>query len=355
MPRQPVFTEVMDALERRIASGEYMLKDLPGERKLAEQFGVSYMTARKAVLELVEREILARRPNGSLVVHPGLEARQARLRVALLTPAFPAEHLLRLRAGVARATDRRGVQSRAFEYVHWDDAIVREAIDGADGLFVIPSTEPIPPRLLRDFAAPGAKVVFLDGDLTDQGIPSVKLFAPAHLELIFEHLWELGHRRIDCLNTQGRNGEIDHRIDDWRTWLERRGGEGELFDDPTPPYEDTTSRAHEAMRRVLSERRDRLSALVCTTQPAAVGAMRACRDVGVEVGVDVSICTINNEPTGRYFCPSLTGLEMPDIEPLLEPALGWFASSDESWPDDLRISPASPILFTGESTGPARR
>ena len=354
MPRQPVFTEVMHALERRIASGEYMLKSLPGERKLAEQFGVSYMTARKAVIELVEREVLARRPNGSLVVHPGLEATQARCRVALLTPAFPAAHLLRLRAGVARATDRRGVLSRAFEYVHWEDAIVREAIDGADGLFIIPSTEPIPARLLKDITAPGAKVVFLDGDLTDHGVPSVKLFAPEHLALIFDHLWELGHRRIDCLNAQGRNAEIDHRIADWRRWLDRRGGEGELFDDPTPPYEDTTSRAHLAMHEILKTRRDQLSALVCTTQPAAIGAMRACRDVGLEVGVDISICTVNNEPTGRFFCPSLTGLEMPAVEPLLEPALAWFASSELTWPSDPQISPEEPTLFKGESTGPAR-
>jgi DNA-binding GntR family transcriptional regulator len=94
MPRQPVFTEVMEAIERRIAAGEFMLKGLPGERKLAEELGVSYMTARKAVLTLIDKQVLARKPNGSLIVHelhqgpgglPGVAARP-RLPVRTLPP-----------------------------------------------------------------------------------------------------------------------------------------------------------------------------------------------------------------------------------------------------------------------------
>lgn len=77
MPRRPVFTSVIEVIEQRIARGDYLLKNIPGERKLAQEVGVSYMTARKAVLHLIERQVLTRRPNGTLDVHPRLHGRVA--------------------------------------------------------------------------------------------------------------------------------------------------------------------------------------------------------------------------------------------------------------------------------------
>ena len=49
MPSQAKYTEVMSVIERRIRAGDYLLSSIPGERKIAEETGVSYMTARRAV------------------------------------------------------------------------------------------------------------------------------------------------------------------------------------------------------------------------------------------------------------------------------------------------------------------
>ncbi|GAB4545449.1 MAG: hypothetical protein Tsb0013_03350 [Phycisphaerales bacterium] len=353
MPRQAVFTEVMDVLERRIAAGEYMLKDIPGERKLAEEVGVSYMTARKAVLRLIEKEVLTRRPNGSLMVHPRVQRERGNCQVALLTPAYPSAHLVRCRLDISSAMRSRNIEFRPVEYMHWDDSVVSEALEGSDGVIVIPMTEPIPPLTLKTFKDPSNKIVIFDGDMTEEELPSIRLFAREHISELYNHLFKLGHRRIDCLNTQGHNAEIDRRVAHWHDWTAERACEGELYDDPAPAFGDPMSRAHELMLRVLDEGDEGLSAIVCTTQPAALGAIRACTDRGVRVGEDLSICTINNEPTGRYFCPSLTGLEMPDVEHLLDRCCDWFAHADAHWEGDLRIVPAQAALFLGESTGPA--
>ncbi len=72
------------------------------------------------------------------------------------------------------------------------------------------------------------KVVILDGDFTSDGLPSIRLFSDACIERVLDHLWKLGHRRIDCINTQNRNREIDRRIDIWERWLNRRSCQGEL-------------------------------------------------------------------------------------------------------------------------------
>lgn len=352
MPRRPIFTDVMDVLEKRIVQGDYMLKGLPGERKLAEEVGVSYMTARKAVQQLIDKKVLSRKANGALVIHEAFQDENTSPQVALLTPAYPSSHFVRCRLAISQAAEKRRIRFRPIEYVHWFDPIVSEALRGSDGLIVIPSTEPIPASLLREFSSPQRKVVFFDDDMTDHALPSIRLFATAHITRLFEHLWDLGHRRIDCLNAQGHNHEIDRRISHWRSWLGDRGGIGVLWDFPAPAFEDPTVWAYRAMRDLLRKPTHSLSAIVCTTQPTAIGAIRACHEEGLRVGRDVSICTINNEPTGRYFVPSLTGLELPDIEPLLDKVFTWFAEPSPSpWTGSARIVPERAKLLKGESTG----
>lgn len=352
MPRRAIFTEVMDVIERRIAEGDYMLKDLPGERKLAEEVGVSYMTARKAVLGLIDKQVLSRKANGALEVHPRLAQGEASLaQVALLTPAYPSTHFVHCRQVISNAADAGRVRFRPVEYVHWRDPVVTEALDGSDGVMVIPSTEPLPGKLLEQFRSGHRKVVFFDADETAHGIPSIRLFSRRHITALYEHLWSLGHRQIHCLNAQGRNAEIERRIDHWRSWLAEKGGEGNLWDTPTPPYGDPTSRGYQTMRSVLGGGGADLGAVVCTTQPAAIGAMRAAYEARLTIGREVSICTINNEPTGQYFCPSLTGLDMPDVNSLLERCFNWFAMNGDPFPGELRMEPNEPNLFKGESTG----
>ncbi len=356
MPNKRLYPDIMEAIERRIAAGDYMLRDLPGERRLAQEVGVSYMTARKAVTGLIERGVLARRPNGTLVVNPRHRGRAATTKVAALAPAYPSPHLIASLEAISRVAESRGIQFRPIEYVHWYDPNVSKAVLGADGVIVIPSTEPIPPKMLELFADPDHRVVFLDDDMSDLGIPSVRLFASAHITKVYEHLWRLGHRQIHCLNTQGRNREIVRRIDEWRTWIERRGGGGTLTDAPVRPYADPTAGAYRAVQKALRHEPDSLRpALVCTTQPAALGAIRACHEAGWVVGRDISIATINCEPTGRYFVPSLTGLEAPDVGPLLERCFDWFATpANKTWAGPRLLVPERASLFIGESTGPAR-
>ncbi len=62
-----IFEEILDQLEQAILDGHISAGDrLPPERELAERFGVSYMTARRAVSDLVDANLLERRREGNL-------------------------------------------------------------------------------------------------------------------------------------------------------------------------------------------------------------------------------------------------------------------------------------------------
>jgi DNA-binding LacI/PurR family transcriptional regulator len=355
MPPNPKYLEVMDIIWRRIEAGDYLLNDLPGERKLAADTGVSYMTARKAVLAMIQEGMLAREANGKLYVDPKARRRKSRLDVVFLYPAYPSDHLNHCRLVVTEVANQSDVAIRPVQYVHWDDPIVWDALTGADGVLMIPSTEPIPDHVNDRFLEHKRRLVVFDGDWSHLGIPSIRLFPSSHIEALFEHVYRLGHRRIDFLNSQGHNEEINRRVSQWQEWALRRGVKGEVWDEPAPPYTDPTPFAYKLAKQLLKNRDSETgpTAVICASQPAAVATMRACYEQGLCVGRDLSIASINTV-NGRYLCPSLAGLDMPNITDNMEQVFERFAKSSKEWEGPLLIEPKDPVLFEGESIAPVK-
>ena len=346
------FKQVMAVLERRIRRGDYLLRPIPSERRIAEETGVSHMTARKAVRGLLDRNVLVRQPNGALAVSPDFHADPAgggaSPQVILLYPAYSSAFLTALRQVVADAADAHGLRVRPVQYVHWDDPVVVTAVGHAGGVIVIPSSPGVPPHLLATLTA--SRVVVLDGDLHYRDLPSIRLFPEPHVNQVFDHLLRLGHTRIDCVSSHVHNAQTDARVRLWREWSARHGTAGELWERPAPSFSDPTPYAYGEMRQLLLRGAPRATAFVGTTFPAAVGAMRACRDHGLVVGRDVSVCAMNVEWPAQFMTPSVTGLDMPDVAKVLGDCFEWFAS-DRPWEGTKRLQPAHARLFEGESTG----
>ena len=352
MPAPSKYNEVMSVIKRRIREGDYFVDNIPGERRLAEETGVSYMTARRAVQQLLEEEVLIRLPTGSLEVHPDYTERVNPAEIVLLYPAYPSSYLTQLRVLVADAAARRGLTLRPDQFVHWDEQALVDVVAQAKGTLVIPYGPVIPAIPLKHFN--DNKVVILDGDFTSDGLPSIRLFSDVCIERVLDHLWKLGHRRVDCINTQNRNPEIDRRIGIWERWLSRRGCQGELRDDPAPVFSDPTILAYRLMSRLIDDRTSTASAFISTTCPAAIGAIRACYERDIAVGTDISICAINLEPPAEFYCPTITGLNTPELSGVLGKCFEWFAS-DKPWSGPMLLEPQDSNLFEGESTGRPKR
>ena len=349
MPAPNKYNLVMSVIKRRIREGDYFVESIPGERRLAEETGVSYMTARRAVQQLLEEKVLMRQASGSLQVHPDYKERVNPAEVVLLYPAYPSSYLTQLRVLVAEAAARRGLSLRPGQFVHWDEQSLVDVVAQAKGTLVIPYGPVIPARLLKHFT--DNKVVILDGDFTSDGLPSIRLFSDECIQHVLNHLWKLGHRHVDCINTQNRNPEIDRRIDIWKQWLVRRQCNGRLHDDPAPIFTDPTIVANRLMSRIVDGRQSDATAFMATTCPAAIGAIRACYERDIKVGKDLSICAVNLEPPAEFFCPSITGLNTPELSDELGKCFEWFASDKAWWAPTLLLEPKTSNLFEGESTG----
>ena len=346
--------QTSDLLERRIRRGDYLTQELPTEAELAEEMGVSRVTARRAVGSLLRKGLVTRKPYGRLQVNQRHKDLSGRLNVAFVAPAFPSPDFVNWRYAVEHAALKLGALVRAIDFVHWDDPVLNQVLAGGfDGVFLIPCAEAIPPVLLERFGRIDHLVV-LDGDLSRWGVPSVELFPANFVARLGTHLYELGHRNIDCLNTQPHDDpQIGLRQEQWQLWQRLHKAEGRLIDEPVESYSHPTPKAYSTMKRLLQTGEFSATALVCLTDAAATGAIRALHEHGLVVGRDVSVCAMEGAGLERYRCPSLTVLEQPARGPYAELCLDWFAKRTAPWLGPKLIQPAEMSLFIGESTGPA--
>ena len=175
----------------------------------------------------------------------------------------------------------------------------------------------------------------LSEDLSHLRIPSVVLFPPRCTKTMLDRLATFGHRRVDCLNVQGHNSITMARIDAWREWSSMTGIEGEFFDQPCPADVRVFEAGLESARDWLQRGGRDASAVLCVTLPAALGVLRAARDLGIEIGKDLSVCTVDSEGLGRYLSPSISSFERPNASPYLSVCFDWIAEGgkkDKSQP-----------------------
>jgi hypothetical protein len=363
--------KIVAVLEIRIARGDYAMRPVPPESRLAAEVGVSRMTARKALLRLLERGLLSREANGRLtakrtpangapssgllgsdVLDDGGVSAKNRLEVAFVAPAHGSAEIDRWRVAAEKAVARVQGRLRNVHFHHWDEPVLNEAVDSFDGIFLVPSAEPIPPAVAHQLRSGRAKVVALDSDLTNYAIRSVDLIPPSSVQRLLDHLASLGHRTIDCFNAQPVDAVVEQRIEQWSLWRAAQGADGELINDPDASNGDPPRHAYAAMARRLAERPFVATAVMCVTMPAALGVMRAMYERGIKVGSDVSVCAANDEGIASLLCPSLTATRMPDPLPYLVVCLEWMAGTTP-YVGPLLSRPSEVPLFIGESTGPA--
>ncbi len=342
----------LELIRQRLFHGDYAGR-LPGERQLAVELGLSRPTVRKAITQLLAEGSLLRTESGRLQLPSGDGDGMRRKVIAFLHQGSSLDRETALwRDGVYAAAEKRGLTVRSVVYEHDDDLRISSALSRYDGVFILlHSRDQVTPRLMKRIQEAGARVVGLDQDCSSLGLRSVIVFPSGSVSKLLDHLRQLGHRRIHCVNVQATNPVIESRIDAWRKYLDRHGIDGELCS-----VEDVTilDRAYRQIGDRIRESWLGRGAILCITLQAAIGTMRALYEMGARIGKDVSVCVVNDEGLGPYLVPSLTALQMPARQRYVQKAVDWMAGLIE-WKTPSLVEPRDARLFIGESTGPAGR
>jgi DNA-binding LacI/PurR family transcriptional regulator len=339
-------------IKERIAFADHMANVLPAERQLADELGINRYLVRKVLQELVDQGTLLRQENGRLEIAAPTDGSHTCTIGFIAPPGRSAnrdEWLEGITSVAASLAPQHSIVVRPITYGHWADPAIQEALTYLDGALFMASEEKIPAWLLTKIHESPCRLLSLDNDHSQVGLPSILLFSPAAERKLFEHLYRLGHRNIDCINTQHEDAIIRDRISAWQSFKQSRGIGGQLR---SLAQSEPIELAYRLVRSALQEGQPLASALFCTTGPAAVGVMRALQEAGLRTGEDVSVCAVNSEGLGRYLLPSLTALEAPPRTLYLRRVLEWMMGYQE-WQGPLLIQPDDVLLFEGESTGPS--
>lgn len=349
MPRQ---IDIINVIEKRISSGNYALGGIPGERRLAEEMGVSRTTARRAIQRLVNGGVLTRKANGRLGIHPVHRNGKKVFQVAYLAPAFASSTFEQNRAALEFVASDYPVIIRPVGYVHYDDPVVLETLEGYDAVFLSCIPEPMPALLSNRLSQCSAKVVLFEPTPPIAGVPMIDLLPPGHIQAMLGELERHGHRHVACFNIH-RSISTSQRIEQWRLWSLARRGNGRLLNKEQPSFVEPLDAAVSALETWLAAEPLTETALFCTTGPSAMAALRVLQRHGLKIGHDISLVAVDDQRLCRYFYPSITSVSEGDSRPFIRALLEWIVSENSPWLGPSLLQPVESRLFVGESVGPA--
>jgi DNA-binding LacI/PurR family transcriptional regulator len=157
-------------------------------------------------------------------------------------------------------------------------------------------------------------LVFVDQDPV-AGIPSINVDDRGGARAAAQHVIDLGHRRVGLVtstldgpleivedpSTAGQGHAARQRVLGWLDALDAAGIRPTVVQQPHIDEDEADQAA-----RLLLERADRPTAVLCFSDVVARDVIRVAWDLGLEVPSDLSVVGFDDSPLARRIHPSLT-------------------------------------------------
>lgn len=278
--------------------------------------------------------------------------------VGLIVPELTNPAFTRLAQVIETALARHGFTpvlcTQTVETIHEDDyvhTLLDRGVSGivfASGIHAVAESSPARYAALRDRGIP---IVLINGYLAGVDAPFISADDAGSVDLGVRHLAGLGHRRIGLAMGPIRYTPVIRRVAGFHDAM-RRYLPGELarsdVDDLVVCTRYRMEGGYEAARMLLDRG---ATAILCGSDIMALGAIRAVRERGLLVPVDVSVVGSDDNPFLEFTDPPLTTVRQ-DVE-------GMGTAAVRALLDEIAGSPAPraeyifrPRLVVRGSTGP---
>lgn len=241
---------------------------------------------------------------------PNLLARSLRNRrthtVGILVPELGDGYHTQVMSGIGDHLMQAGYFYFTVHHRHRNDLVEEYAhmllSRGAEALIAVDT------MLEHSFPVP---VVAVAGHRRIEGVCNVVLDHHRAAELALTHLYSLGHRELAFMRGQPFSSDSENR---WNTMAEVARKLGlrispdlvvQLDQDITTP-----DLGYPVVQKLLHSRKP-FTALVSFNDIAAIGAIRALRDVGLRVPEDMSVIGFDDIKAAAFNTPSLTTVRQP--------------------------------------------
>lgn len=343
------YVQIAELFKRRIHNGDYSFCSIPGAPKLAQETGVSYLTARQAIQKLIDDGLLQRAENGRLEIRRDLHLRQRQKKIVFLHPIGEFSPTI-WRQEICRIANTYDCQFREIVYCHDDDPLLYDALDGDFDLIFLQFNRH-DSLFLDKLKKNRHRLVTLFHDLTEHGIRCLDGVMPNAISTLMKYLYDLGHRKIDCFNSQPYGPVIKERIDCWQNALTKFGCTGVLHNYSVKNFSLALPHARKSMSELLESGKFDATALFCISVECASGVIRSCYDHHVRVPEDLSVATFGNPANAAVFIPAITTIDMPNpmqvISKIFDQFLGITPNDGQLM---FRAETETPVII-GESTG----
>jgi DNA-binding LacI/PurR family transcriptional regulator len=285
-----------------------IIDKLPGERGLAKELGISYMTIRKAIDNLVNEGVLYKIPTkGTYVADPKAQKKKTKTIGYFLDSSIVAGLSSPYYSLIFEALEKEATR-HGYSLVYFSDndpTSLKGVLKKLDGVIAscFRRIENIIQEI-KDFVP----VVVIDNSAADKTIPSVIIdnFS-AQIESV-DHLCTLGHQRIGFMTGLEDSDVGRDRFEGYKSGLSKQG---------ITIDEELVFRGNYSFQSGISGAEYFLSlaelptAIICANDSMALGAINKLYESELEVPGDVSVVGFDDIDVASQNIPPLTTISAP--------------------------------------------
>ncbi len=339
-----------------IRAGEFASGErLPGEREWATRFGVSHMTARRAVSDLVEADLLERRPQIGTFVRSHGSKRLSSVTVNLIYPLQSFGFIEQLLQCFLSDLERRGWHHHLIHLQSGRESGVLRALATDEPAIIVPPESGFNRRMEEALLAAKGRVIVIGNRLSGNTTTSIMADDAQAIRLLMGHLHEAGHRNIAIISSQPEHTVDQTQIAAWReccaAYATPQQLRNRLIVVEVRRNVPEAAAMREAVREYLASPVADATALICLTDTCALATLATCRETGRAVPADISVVASCNTVLLEMLNPPVTCADV-HIERHVERALQLIEATLREKPTATTEDLISPTLVVRQSVAP---
>ncbi|MEP3844202.1 MAG: LacI family DNA-binding transcriptional regulator [Paracoccaceae bacterium] len=229
--------------------------------------------------------------------------------IGILVPSIKVDFFARLAHRLEQALFAQGYQtlicSTAEDVGHENEYVSMLLAQQVDGAVVVSvGGDGGAFSRLKDAGIP---LIALDRQLDGLGVKSVRADHFAGGQLATEHLIELGHSKISIIGAPEQSEPVRLRAAGAADACKRAALEAPQIVLGT----DHSVQGCAALAQKVLETMDRPSAIVATSDIAAIGTLHAARILGIAIPHELSVTGFDDTPMAAYVFPAITTVAQP--------------------------------------------